>query len=233
MVNKRIAIIGALDQEIEEFLNHMSQVEKKEEKGFTFYEGRLNEKEIVVVKSGVGKVFGAMTAQKLIDKYDPVCIIFTGIAGALNPTFEIGDVVISADSMQHDMDVTPLGFSIGTIPYTNLRIFAADNDLKDLAISAKTSYKIHAGRILTGDQFIADKDKFEKLKELEGDAIEMEGAAVAQVCVINNVPFVIIRTISDKADHSATVNFNEFLPKASKNSFEIVDHILKNTNYGK
>jgi len=232
--NKIIGIIGALDEEINEYLTHLTNSVKKDLSDFIFYEGILNDKKVVITKSGVGKVFAAMTAQKLIDTYNPSIVIFTGIAGALNIDFQIGDVVIANDCMQYDLDVTALGFSIGTIPYTEYRIFETDKDLKELALSAQIQHRIHQGRILTGDQFITAKDaeKFRFLQEeLKGDAVEMEGASVGEVCTINKIPLIIIRTISDKADHSAIVSFNNFLPQASQTNFKIVNHIIKNINY--
>lgn len=225
--------MGAMDDEIDEYLSHLEHSTRKDFSGFTFYEGNLHGKEIVVSKSGVGKVFAAMTAQKLIDTYNPSYFIFTGIAGALNQTLEVGDIVIAEDSIQHDLNVTALGFDIGTIPYTDYRIFNSDITLRDLALTTPTTHKLFKGRVLTGDQFIVEKNSPHLTyltKHLKGDVIEMEGASVAQVCTINNVPFLIIRTVSDNADNSATISFNEFLPIASKNSFDVINHIIKNIN---
>lgn len=234
MKKEIIVIISALDEEISEYLAHLTNPIKKEIFGFTFYEGSIHDKDVVISKSGVGKVFAAMTAQKLIDTYNPNCLVFTGIAGALNTSLEIGDIIVTEDCMQHDLDVTALGFTIGTIPYTDYRIFSSDANLQKIALSTSTSHKILKGRVLTGDQFITNKNnlKFKHLVvDLKGDVVEMEGASVGQVCTINNIPFIIIRTVSDKADHSASINFNDFLPVASNNSFVIVNHIIKNIKY--
>tara|TARA_R110002096_G_scaffold432976_4_gene650815 strand:+ start:12663 stop:13373 length:711 start_codon:yes stop_codon:yes gene_type:complete len=224
-------LIGAMDIEIEEYCKHLTNTRLNKWHGFEFYEGNLGSKEVVVVKSGIGKVFAAMITQKLIDLYSPSHIIFTGVAGALNTNYEIGDVVISKDCIQHDMDVTALGFARGTIPYTNFNYFKADATLLELAISTEIDHNLHTGRILTGDQFLSKKElnQYDYLtQELNGDAVEMEGAAVAQVCTINEIPFLIVRTISDKANEEASVNFNNLLPEIAKNSFLIVHHILNN-----
>lgn len=223
------AIIGAMDAEIEEYLRHIEDEKIHLWHDFTFYEGRLYSHPVVVVKSGIGKVFAAMITQHLIDCYTPTHVIFTGVAGALNPGYEIGDVVLSSDCVQHDMDVSTLGFERGRIPYTDYQFFSADPTLIDLAKQAEVNHPIHIGRILTGDQFFTQKKLRETAyltQELKGDAIKMEGAAVGQVCALNKIPFLIVRTISDKADEQAPVNFTEFLPEIARNSYSIVDYIL-------
>ena len=231
MKTQPIGIIGAMDDEIEVYLRHMTDVKKKEWNMFTFYCGKLNNKNVVVVKSGVGKVFASMICQKLIGEYNPISVIFTGVAGSLNKDLEIGDVVVSIDSCHHDFDAQPLGFKRGQISYTHYRFFEANKHLIDLAMGAKLDgHKIIKGRILTGDQFMTHKEKQERqylFDELAGDAIEMKGAAVAQVCHLNNVPHVIIRSVSDKADGSAVADYNQFKGFVAKNSFMIVDEMLK------
>lgn len=218
--NEVFAIIGALDAEIEVFTKHLLNPQKTNYNGFTFYEGEISGRRTVITKSGVGKVFASLTTQKLIDTYNPQCVIFTGVAGGINNKLNIGDIVVAKDCVQHDFDVRELGFSRGTIPYTDYRFFETDKQLRTLALSAKSEHKIHEDRILTGDQFFTKKEIKENeylTNELGGDAIEMEGAAVGLVCVFNEVPFLIIRTISDKADEEASVDFTEFLPIVTKN----------------
>jgi len=229
MPKKKIAIIGALDAEVDEYLKHLESPVRNIRKGSVFHEGRLCGQDLIVIKSGVGKVFAALNTQKLIDIYNPQCVIFTGVAGGLNKKFEIGDVVVAEDCLQHDLDARGLGFPRGTIPYTDYNLFVSDVRLRTLALSAKIRPAIHRGRILTGDQFLTKKELNEYkylIEDLKGDAVEMEGASVAQVCTVNKVPFLIIRTISDKADAEASINFNKFLPKVAKNSFFMVRHIL-------
>ena len=226
-----IGVIGSMDVEIEEYMKEATDCRTRHWNDFIFNEVKLFGKDAVIVKSGVGKVFAAMVCERLIDEYNPQAIIFTGVAGALNRDLEIGDVVISKDCIQHDIDVQALGFSRGTIPYTEYRVFTADERLRKLALSAELEHnKIIEGRILTGDQFLTKKETADHkylVEELKGDAIEMEGGAIAQVCTLNGIPFLIIRTVSDKADGTAVEDFNRFLPVVAKNSLTVVKTILQ------
>lgn len=231
----RIGIIGAMDEEIQNILEGMDSHTAKMKAGITYYNGVFNGYEIVLCKSGVGKVNASVCTQILIDEYSIEHIIFTGVAGAVHPELQIGDIVVSTDCVQHDMDVTALGFTLGEIPFTEVSIFESDAGLVNLAIAASEDIvagkKIMKGRILSGDQFIADRNKVKFLYEkFQGLCTEMEGAAVGQVCSMNGIPFVIIRSMSDQADGSADVNFQEFTKLASKNSYEIVNEMIKNWN---
>lgn len=228
--NNIISIIGALDAEIEEYVKHLHEPVKRTWKHLDFYEGSLAGKKVVVCKSGVGKVFAALTTQKLIDDYDPACVLFTGVAGGLKKELNVGDIVVAKDCIQHDLDARGLGFPRGAVPYTDYRFFETDDRLRNLAIGAPSDHPIHEGRIVTGDHFMTKSEINEYAyltDELKGDAVEMEGAAVGQVCTVNDIPFLIIRTVSDKADAEATVDFNQFLPIVAKNSFQLVNHVLK------
>ncbi|TDF96547.1 5'-methylthioadenosine/adenosylhomocysteine nucleosidase [Paenibacillus piri] len=231
MSYEKIGVIGAMQEEIELFLEHMEQVQVTEKAQIAFREGRLHGRSVVLCKSGVGKVNAAVTTQLLIDTFGVEAVVFTGVAGAVDPELNVGDIVISSESMQHDMDVTALGFPRGTIPYEETSLFPADDKLRKLAEEAGTALsegRVKVGRVLSGDQFIASRDTVAKLyEELQGACTEMEGAAVAQVCSMNRIPHVIIRSMSDKADGSAHVNFAEFTLQASRNSYRIVDHMLK------
>ncbi|NOU95260.1 5'-methylthioadenosine/adenosylhomocysteine nucleosidase [Paenibacillus sp. LMG 31456] len=231
MAYGKIGVIGAMKEEIELFLDHMEQVRVTEKAKVTYREGLLHGKNIVLCKSGVGKVNAAVTTQVLIDTYGVDAIIFTGVAGAVDPELNVGDIVVSSECLQHDMDVTALGFPRGTIPYEETSLFISDEKLRQLAVDASTELfegHVKVGRVLSGDQFIANRETVAKLHiELQGACTEMEGAAVAQVCSLNNIPHVIIRSMSDKADGSAHVNFAEFTLQASGNSYRIVDHMLK------
>ncbi len=226
----RIGIIGAMDDEIEMYLDHINDVKEIKWKIFTFYRGTFNGKDVVLVRSGVGKVFAAMVAQKLIDEFNITRILFTGVAGSLNPTLKIGDVIVSTDSAHHDFDAQELGFKRGQISYTDYRFFDACDEMRKIAMTANLeNHKIIEGRILTGDQFFTQKEKQEKsyLKdELHGDCVEMEGAAVAQVCTINEIPHLIIRSVSDQADGTAVQDYKEFKSVVAHNSFAIVSHIV-------
>lgn len=226
----KIGIIGAMDDEIKMYKEHLTERKEVTYKTLVFYTGKLQGKEVVVVKSGVGKVFAAMICQYLIDKFNVNSVLFTGVGGSLNPKLEIGDVVVSIDSVYHDFDAVALGFPRGNISYTNYRFFKADERLRELALKTKLGkHKVIAGRILTGDQFLTHKEKQEYkylTEELKGDCIEMEGAAVAQVCVVNETPHLIVRTVSDKADGTAVEDYNKFTPIVAHNSFRIVEWVV-------
>lgn len=227
-----IAIIGAMDEEIGTLLDHSNVIKEVHWNATSFTIAELEGSSTVIAKSGMGKVFAAMICERLIDEFDPKAVIVTGVAGALNKKLEIGDVVVSKDCIQHDFDAQALGYMRGAIPYTEHRVFTADQNLRDLALGTRLrGNKVVAGRILTGDQFITKhemKDHKYLIDELHGDAIEMEGGAVAQVCTLNKVPFLVVRTVSDKADGTAAADFNKFMPKVAKNSYNVVRTILKN-----
>tara|TARA_Y100000310_G_scaffold318878_1_gene373454 strand:- start:21226 stop:21918 length:693 start_codon:yes stop_codon:yes gene_type:complete len=227
----KFGIIGAMQEEIELLVKSMSNVSVSSHADMKFYSGKSNEKEVAIVKCGVGKVNAAVCAQILINNFNVNSIIFTGVAGAVDKVLEVGDVVISSDSVQYDVDASALGFDPGQICFTDLKYFKADENLVNDVLKASKKLKIKCvkGRVLTGDRFITDSKELEKLKETFGGiCIEMEGAAIGHVCSINKVPFVIIRSISDKANHSASIDFEKFLKKASLVSSSIVHEILKN-----
>ncbi|MDR1932793.1 MAG: 5'-methylthioadenosine/adenosylhomocysteine nucleosidase [Spirochaetales bacterium] len=226
-----IAIVGALDGEIAEFLAVLEN--KKEEKwtDFTFYMGKIEDKDVIVTKCGVGKVMAALVAQRLIDTCKPEAFIFTGLAGGLSANLEIGDTLVAEDCMQHDMNAISLGFKRGEIPYSPYRILPCDRALVDLAMQyVPEAGKVVKGRILTGDQFITNRS-LKSLQylydDLAGDAVEMEGAAIGLVATVNKIPFLLVRIISDRADTYAHIDFQSFLPKASRNSLQFIRHILR------
>lgn len=204
-------IIGAMEEEVQEFLAHASVTRVVDRSAFHVHEAVLCGLPVAIIKCGVGKVFAAMITQHVIDAYAPTAVVSTGVAGGLSPELGIGDVVVSRDCVHHDLDTRALGFPRGHIPYTDLRFFAADETLVRLAVSADLedrSHKLVAGRIVTGDQFIhGDRAATHGhlTDELAGDAVDMESAAIAQVCRVNNVPFVSVRTLSDMADGTAEV----------------------------
>ncbi|GGG09393.1 5'-methylthioadenosine/adenosylhomocysteine nucleosidase [Paenibacillus abyssi] len=229
MTFSKIGIVGAMVEEIELLHKHTDVTNTIHKAGITFYEGRFHDKDIIFGKSGVGKVNAAVCTQVLIDM-GVDCILFTGVAGALDPELEIGDIVISTSCLQHDMDVTPLGFARGVIPFQEVSDFNADPRLIELAEQASERLfngRYRKGKILSGDQFVASRETVKELYEdLGGTCTEMEGAALAQVCAMNGIPYVVIRSMSDKADGSAHVNFEEFTVKASDHSYRIIDDII-------
>ncbi|MBA4492831.1 5'-methylthioadenosine/adenosylhomocysteine nucleosidase [Paenactinomyces guangxiensis] len=230
MASGMIGIIGAMDSEISRFLDEMEQVETQEFFGIVYYRGKLCNVPAVVCKSGVGKVNAAVCTQVLIDRYQAESVIFTGVAGALHPELEIGDLVISTECQQHDIDASPLGFPQGTIPFQEASVFPADACLIERAKKAGgqiEGVKVLLGKVLSGDQFISDVRKVKELREkFNGTCVEMEGAAVAHVCHLIGVPYVVIRSMSDRADHSAQVNFMEFTELAAERSCAMVRNML-------
>ena len=224
-----VGIIGAMENEIQ-ILKEKMQIDKIEEKAsLTFYIGELYNKKVVLVKSGIGKVNAAMCTQILIDIYNVERVINTGVAGALHPELEVGDIVVSTDTLQHDIDASVFGDPRGTIPGMKESIFIADKKLLEIIDQISlTNQKILKGRILTGDQAIGCGETKTLLhKHFKGYCVEMEGGAIAHVCHLNKIPFLIIRAISDKADEEVEVNYNEFLELAAGNSSFILMNILE------
>ncbi len=225
-----IGLIGAMDAEISHFMDEMRDIKVEEHGGIAYHQGILEGKQVVVAKTGVGKVNAALCTSVLIERYQVKMILFTGVAGALHPELTIGDIVISKEAQQHDVDAHSLGFSRGTIPFQETSTFPADSRLVALAEQAAkevTEGKVVTGKILSGDQFISDPQAVVRLREMfDGVCVEMEGAAVAQVCHLFQTPFVIIRSMSDRADQSANVNFAEFTELAAQRSGSMVRRIL-------
>jgi len=248
-----IGIIGALDSEIELIKEEMTLEDSTVISGRKFYIGQVEGHRIVLVKAGVGKVNAAMTAQLMIDIFSVESIVFTGIAGGIAPDLHVGDVVISSRVVQHDYGLIsgegfqPWRIAIGDSAGAErpVEYFEPDTHLvriamtaakrldfpdPDSAISARVSgpVEIHLGCIVTGDQFIASEVKRRWLEETFGAyATEMEGGAVAQVCVSNGVPFVVVRTLSDLANEDASVDIEKFLVYASHNSAMLVLEMLR------
>lgn len=228
----KIGIIGAMELEVEELKAAMtvSKVEKKA--NMEFYEGTLNDASVVIVRSGVGKVNAALCTQILADVFEVSHIINTGVAGSLNAKLDIGDILISRDALHHDVDVTIFGYKPGEVPQLGLREFPADERLTALAKEAceKVNPDIHAclGRVVSGDQFISgDEIKERLIREYQGDCAEMEGASIAHGAYLNNIPFVIIRAISDKADNSAEMDYPVFEAAAAKHSAALVKELVQ------
>ena len=228
-----IGIIGAMDKEVEELKASMDAVSVVEKAGMEFYNGILEGKGVVVVRSGVGKVNAAACTQLLIDKFNPDVIVNTGIAGSLDAKINIGDIVLSTDALEHDMDVTGLGYKKGIIPDQDVSIFVADEKIRKIAKEScekvNTDIAVFEGRVVSGDQFISGREKKDEIKkEFDGLCTEMEGASIAHVSYLNNVPFLIIRAISDKADDSANEDYPSFQKKAIKHSVSLVKEMIKN-----
>ena len=215
----RIGIIGAMEEEIASLKEKMEQVTCKKKAGMEFQEGILRGKQVVVVRSGIGKVNAAVCTQILADDYQVDAVLNTGIAGSLNNEINIGDIVVSQDVLQHDMDATGFGYERGQIPRMETLSFAADEELADLAQKkckeVNPDISVFKGRIASGDQFVSSKEvKTDIVETFGGFCVEMKEAAIGQAAYLNQIPFLIIRAISDKADDSATVDYSTFEKKA-------------------
>lgn len=222
-----LGIIGAMDEEVLEIKNALKDVTVEAAAGMDFYRGKVNEKEVVVVRSGIGKVNAAVCSQILVDKFGAEAIVNTGIAGSLKAEIDIGDIVLSSDSVQHDVDAAGFGYPAGQIPRMDTFAFPADQKLLKLAEKCcrqvNPDIKTFVGRVVSGDQFISDKEKKQQLIDnFGGFCTEMEGAAIAQVCYLNHIGCLIIRAISDKADDSATVDYPTFEAKAIEHSVKLL-----------
>jgi adenosylhomocysteine nucleosidase len=223
-----IGIIGAMAEELEGFVEALSDAASTQRGGFTLYSGLLAGKPVLVAQCGIGKVNAAALAQLLILE-GVTHVIFTGVAGALAPELDVGDIVVSSDAVQHDVDVRALGYALGVVPGEALS-WPADEALRGLALAAAQALgevRAVSGRVLSGDRFIADRGDVQRLREtFAGSCAEMEGAAVAQICSRAGVPFVIIRSISDRADGSAEADFRAFTPLAARRAKRVVLEML-------
>ena len=228
-----IGIIGAMEEEVAELKKDMQIDETIEQAGMVFCKGSLGGKDVVIVRSGIGKVNAAACTQILVDDFKADYIINTGIAGSLKAEINIADIVISSDVLHHDMDASGFGYPLGQIPRMDTLSFAADERLIKLAgeacKNAVPEIGVHVGRVVSGDQFISDKAVKERISSnFDGFCTEMEGAAIAQVSYLNKVPFVILRTISDKADDSATMDYPAFEKLAIANNVKVMKELVAN-----
>ncbi|MEI0531179.1 5'-methylthioadenosine/adenosylhomocysteine nucleosidase [Brachyspira pilosicoli] len=232
---KRIAIIGAMDCEITNFKGLIKDIEEIEIANIIYYKGVLCGKNVVLLKSGIGKVNAAIATTIAIEKFNVEKIIFTGVAGSGNPDYDISDIVISKDLIEHDFDTSDLDGDELTVlvkGYSD-NYYPADKSLIELAkVSAQkviTENKVYIDTIATGDQFVGNNEKVKQIhNKFKAGAIEMEGAAVAHAALMYKVPFVVIRSLSDKADSDAVVDFPKFVAKAAENSKKIVIEMLNN-----
>jgi adenosylhomocysteine nucleosidase len=229
---KKIGIIGAMDEEVNILKGQMQDVTVKTVASMEFYEGKLLEKEVVVVRCGIGKVNAAVCTQILADLFQVDAVINTGVAGSLKNEIDIADIVLSTDTLQHDMDATGFGYPAGVIPRMEQSIFKADERLvglaKEVCSEVIPEVGVHTGRVVSGDQFISDAEKKAWLtKNFEGYCTEMEGAAIAQTAYLNHIPFLIIRAISDKADHSAEMTYKDFEEIAIRNTVKLLNGLVQ------
>lgn len=210
---KKLGIIGAMDIEIATLKEAMEDQREQSYAGMDFCQGRLEGLDVVVARCGVGKVHAALCVQVLRDCFGVTHVVNTGIAGSLCPELDIGDLVISQDAMYHDFDCCGFGYPMGKVPGLPVT-FSADDKLRKLARQAAENVHpghVRTGRVASGDQFVCDQAKKERIIAVTGGlCTEMEGAAIAQAATVNGLPFVIIRAISDKADNSAEMDYPSF-----------------------
>ena len=209
-----VAVLAALDEEIEAFRGAYELEPIEEGTPFPAFQFRVGAVDAVLMRTGgSARRSRPWVAQRAIERMRPDYLIVTGIAGSVRGGLDLGDVVVSRDCIQHDLDATALGFELGQVPYTDYRILRADPRLEELALATPVAgQRVVAGRILTGDQFVSDPDISlrRRLSELDGSVVEMEGAAIALVATVNRVPFVIIRSVSDKADAAGAGRLRRF-----------------------
>lgn len=227
-----VGIISAMAEEIQLYRDTCTVQRRRQRAGLQIHEARFEGHALRFVKAGVGKVNAALCTQLLLDQYDVDLIVCTGSAGALHEDLEIGDVVVAEDCVQHDVLVEFLGLPRGQIPFSNLRFFSTARSLVERAREVQIpGHTVRTGRVCTGDTFIQDEAARDQIRrELEGDCVEMEGAAVGQVCTVNDVPFLLVRAISDRADGTSDVDFQAFLQEAAESSAQIVLHLLETLN---
>jgi adenosylhomocysteine nucleosidase len=229
----KIGIIGAMEEEIAYF-SHLFNIEEKHTLAKTkYFEGCYGVCSVVLTKAGVGKVNAAAAAQKMIDVFNVDVILFTGVAGAADPDLEIGDIVVSSTCQYHDIDASPLGFPKGIIPmFDGPSIFHADPLWRSFVTEAAREIdgiNVKEGKVVSGEKFIADKEEVDQLRTLfEADCVEMEGAALAHISWMHDVPFVVIRSISDKANGDAPKSFQQWVYETAERSAFIVTNAIRN-----
>ena len=235
-----IGIICALQEELKEIRQAMEPDGELSFSGVDFFLGKLEGNDVVCAVCGVGKVFAAICAQTMILKFHPDLILNVGVAGSLSASLKVSDVVVARRLVQHDMDVTALGEPRGKILGSDIQYISTTESIRDelfsaiMSLNAKGAFggkeiKALQGTIASGDQFISSKGQKQLIsEEFEALACEMEGAAIAQVCYVNKLPFCVIRAISDSADSSAGMDYPHFVALAASNSSKVVREFLKN-----
>jgi adenosylhomocysteine nucleosidase len=227
----KIGIIGAMEVEVEALKRNMEITKTVSKASMEFFEGKLGGTDVVVVRSGVGKVNAGICVQILCDVFSVTHVLNTGVAGSLDARINIGDIVLSTDASYHDVDATVFGYKKGEVPQLGVHSFPADRELIDKAkaaiAKAAPDLGVFEGRVCSGDQFISSPEvKKAIIEEQGGMCAEMEGAAIAQACYLNKVPFVIIRAISDKADGSDIVDYPVFEKKAAHDCAALVQEMM-------
>ena len=224
-----LAIMGAMEEEITPLSEHFTDIKKNDYANNTYYECKLGNLDVVIAYSKIGKVFSTLTASTMIQKFGCDTLLFSGVAGGINPELKIGDLIVANKLSQHDLDITAFGHPHGFVPGGNVYV-NTDEKLKNIAleVAKQNNVKIIEGIIATGDQFVCDEKRKDFIANtFKADALEMEGASVAVVCDALNIPCLILRAISDTADMDAGFNFEEFLETSAKNSANFLMKIIE------
>ncbi|MEJ2437036.1 MAG: 5'-methylthioadenosine/adenosylhomocysteine nucleosidase [Sulfurovaceae bacterium] len=225
----KIAILGAMQEEIEPLLSYMEEAKAVSYANNVYYECKYRGKDVVIAYSKIGKVFSALTATLLIEKFGCEALLFSGVAGAIHEDLKVGDLIIADGLCQHDLDITAFGHPYGFVPEGDVCI-VSDVKLRDIAkeVAKEKGIVLKEGVIATGDQFVACSDRKKWVKDtFNAHALEMEGASVAVVCNALNVPFFILRAISDSADDDAGFDFDAFLESSAKISADFIIHMVE------
>ncbi|HHU60675.1 MAG TPA: 5'-methylthioadenosine/adenosylhomocysteine nucleosidase [Natronincola sp.] len=233
MANK-VAIIGAMEEEVEALYQNLLNINEHETNlpDLPVFTGILSEKEVIIARCGIGKVNAALATQYIINTFNPDFIINTGVAGGVSPKVRIADFVVGQSSLQHDFDARYFGYPMGTIPRLKTSVFLADSRMVELCIQAAGDElgqkRVHRGLIVSGDQFVASTEQKKSILEFFPDTmcVEMEGAAIAQVAHLNQIPHIIIRAISDQADNSAPKDFNQYLLEIIPELNRVIQRLL-------
>lgn len=246
----KIGIIGAMDEELAPIRALSQHLEKIEKGNRSYWHGNMYGHQVYLTRCDPGKVNAAIATQQLLDFFQPDALFNMGSSGALSPDLEVGDLVVATEAVQHDFDLTGWGMkpgeilfdvrtaSNGQLTFVSRQTFPTDPSLTQFAFDAAQSVsldsiaghspQVYKGRIVSGDQFIGNSDKARQLFEThQALAVDMEAAAIAHTCQINNVSFLCVRAVSDKADHSANVSFTDFLVAATRNYGKIYDLLLE------
>lgn len=220
----KLAIMGAMPEEIAPILERVGDYKVTKRAGNSYYECAFGGHDLVIAYSKIGKVFSALTAATMIEHYGAQKLLFSGVAGAISSDLSVGDLIIATRLCQHDLDITAFGHPHGFVP-EGAQFIDTDDVLKEVAIEVATKMGIvlKEGVIATGDQFVADPGRKAFIEEtFNADALEMEGASVAVVCDAHEIPFFILRAISDAADMDASFDFDTFLESSAKISADFI-----------
>lgn len=236
MKRKKIGVIGAMNSEVAHLFDAMTDRTAEPVADLTFYRGSIGGNDVIVVRCGVGKVNAARCAQMLIDRYAPDYIINTGIAGGVGDGLRVGDLVVGTELVQHDFDISSFGYAKGYISGIgngkSASVFRSDAELTKAFLRTVCTFlpenRVHTGRIATGDLFVSDAEAKKRLKnDFSALAVEMEGCAIAQTAWVNDVPFLVVRALSDLADGTAASSFETFERETAELSARVIEAFIQ------